>query len=229
MDLNDLKKTWNKLPAGKELDESQLRAMLSKHTSNLIERIDRNIRVGFFILFALILLFAFDDFFVSPIILKSLPKGVNVPEWLIFLGVFSNALIFTTFIYFVIKYYRVRKNCDVNCDLRITLEKIINTLQLYKRLFYLALAIFVIYFGLAFVSGLYEGINLKLTDQVNELVQIDSAKLVLLVLIGVFIITVVGSGIFFFLHWGFRRLYGNYISKLKAALKELEEIEDDIL
>ncbi|MFV0266193.1 MAG: hypothetical protein ACK5HT_03555 [Draconibacterium sp.] len=229
MDLNDLKKTWNKLPAGKELDESQLRSMLSKRTGSLIERIDRNIRIGFLVLFALILLFAFDDFFVSPTVLKSLPEGVNVPQWLVFLGVFSNALIFTTFLYFVIKYYRVRKNCDVICDLRETLKKIINTLQLYKRLFYLALATFMVAIGLAFISGLYQGVNVSMTSQAGEVLQIDSGKLVLLIVIGLLVLTILVGGIFLFLRWGFRKLYGNYISKLKATLKELEGIEDENL
>jgi len=229
MDLNDLKKTWDKLPAGKELDENQLRGMLSKRTSSLIERIDRNIRIGFLVLFALILLFAFDDFLVSPTVLKSLPKGVSVPEWLIFFGVFSNALILTTFIYFVIKYYRVRKTCDVICNLRETLKKIINTLQLYKRLFYLALATFMVAIGLAFISGLYEGVNASMSSQAGEAIQIDSGKLVLLVVIGILVLTVIVGGIFLFLRWGFRKLYGNYISKLKATLKELEEIEDENL
>lgn len=229
MDLKDLKKTWDKLPAGKELDEIQLRGMLSKRTSSLIERIDRNIRIGFLVLFALILLFAFDDFLVSPTVLKSLPKGVSIPEWLIFLGVFSNALILTTFIYFVVKYYRVRKTCDVICDLRETLKKIINTLQLYKRLFYLALATFMVAIGLAFISGLYEGVNASIAGQAGETIQIDSGKLVLLIVIGILVLTVIVGGIFLFLRWGFRKLYGNYISKLKATLKELEEIEDENL
>ncbi|MCK3682770.1 hypothetical protein [Maribellus sp. YY47] len=229
MDLNDLKKTWDKLPAGKELDENQLRSMLSKRTGSLIERIDRNIRIGFLVLFVLILLFAFDDFLVSPTVLKSLPKGVDVPKWLIFLGIFSNALIFTTFIYFVIKYYRVRKNCDVICDLRETLKKIINTLRLYQRLFYLALATFMVAIGLAFISGLYEGVNASLTTQTGEAIQIDPSKLVLLVVIGLLVLVLLVGSVFLFLRWGFRKLYGNYIQKLKATLKELEGIEDENL
>ena len=41
----------------------------------------------------------------------------------------------------------------------------------------------------------------------------------------VILIISVGA-IFIFLRWGFRRLYGNYIQKLKLTLNELKEIND---
>jgi len=227
MELKDLKKTWEKLSASRELDENQLRGMLSKRTKSLIERIDRNIKIGFAVLFVLILLFAFDDFLVSPQLVKNMTQGVNIPDWLLFLGVFANTLIFTTFIYFVIKYYRVKRSCDVVCDLRETLKKIIETLLLYKRLFYLALVTFMVAIGLSFITGFYEGVYGNIEDQGVEMADIETGKLFLAVVVGLLVLSALMVGIFLFLRWGFRRLYGNYIKKLKDTLNELEEIGEE--
>jgi hypothetical protein len=227
MELKDLKKTWEKMSAGRELDENQLREMLSKRTKSLIERIDRNIKIGFLVLFVLILLFAFDDFVLSPQLVKNMTQGVNMPNWVVFLGVFANTLIITTFIYFVIKYYRVKRSCDVVCELRETAKKIMDTLVLYQRLFYLALVTFMVAVGLSFVSGLYEGVNASIQDQGAQLADIDTQQLILVIVIGVLVLSLIVGGIFIFLRWGFRKLYGNYINRLKTTLQELDELDED--
>lgn len=225
MDLNDLKKTWNQISSGKELDESELRDMLGKRTRNLIERIDRNIRIGFIVVLGLILIFAFDDFIVSPKIIENFESDVVMPQWLLGLAVFANVLICTTFIYFVIKYYRVKNSCDVICDIKETLQKIIETLLLYQRLFYLALITIMVAIGSAFITGLFEGVTSKIENQGAQLADVETGQLVLVIIVGVVILAIIIGGIFFFLRWGFRRLYGNYINKLKSTLKELEELE----
>ena len=62
MELKDLKKTWKQLASKKEWDEDQIRKMLQHRTGNLIDRIDRNVRIGFIVLFILVVLFVLDDF-----------------------------------------------------------------------------------------------------------------------------------------------------------------------
>ncbi|WP_346855145.1 hypothetical protein [uncultured Draconibacterium sp.] len=226
MDLNDLKKTWDKMAVGKELDEDQLHKMLGSRTKSLIERIDRNIKIGFVVLLGLILLFSFDDFWFSPQTMEEYYKEMPIPNWVIFLAVFGNVLIFTTFIYFVIKYYLVKRKCDVACDLKETLIQIIGTLVLYQRLFYLALATMLVAMGSAFTMGIIKGVSHSAELEGLELVDIETKQLILIVLISAAIIVVVGGAIFLSLRWGFKKLYGNYITKLKLTLKELQEIED---
>jgi hypothetical protein len=226
MDLKDLKKTWNKMPTGQELDEGQLRNMLGKRTKNVIERIDRNIKIGFVVLLALILLFSFDDFWFSPETLNEYYTAMPIPGWVIFLAIFGNILIFTTFIYFVIKYYLVKKKCDVVCNLRDTLKQIIATLELYQRLFYLALAAILLAIVSAFASGIFEGLSHNAEVQGMQISDIETSQLLIVIVISAVIIGALGCGIFFFLRWGFRKLYGNYILKLKTTLKELEEIRE---
>lgn len=208
----------------RELDESQLHTMLSKRTSSLIDRIDRNIKIGFAVLLGLILLFTFDDFIFSPETIDKYYSEMPIPNWVLFLAVFGNVLIVTTFLYFVVKYYRVKRHCDVACDLKGTLKKIIETLILYQRLFYLALASILLAMASAFTTGMYEGLNHNAELQGLQFTDIETSKLILAFVISVLIVVLFGGAIFFFLRWGFRKLYGNYIKKLKATLRELEEL-----
>lgn len=226
MELKDLKNTWNKIPSGKALDENQLNEMLGKRTKNLIEKIDRNIKIGFVILFVLIVIFALDDFLLSPMILEEVSEDLTIPKWLIFLGAFSNFLIFSTFVYFVIKYTIVKRNCDLVCNLKDTLKKIIYTLKIYQRMFYLALVTLLLAMGSAFVTGMYEGFQAGVAEQGMQISEVETRQLILVVLLGLVILMVIVGSLFFFLRWGFRRLYGNYIQKLKLTLNELEETEE---
>lgn len=224
MELENLKKAWNKIPVEKSLDENQLKEMLGKHSRSMIDTIDRNIKIGFVILFAIILIFAIDDFFLSPMI--SGEDEIEVPQWILFIGVFSNTLIFTTFIYFAVKYYRVRKSCDMICNLKETLKKIIDTLSIYKTLFYLALVTLLFAIATGFVTGIYTGIADNAGDLGIQVTEVDSKQLIIAAVTGLAGLVVLVGGVFLFLRWGFRKLYGNYIQKLNQTLKELLEIQD---
>jgi hypothetical protein len=226
MNLENLKKTWDKLPTEKQLDENQLMKMIGHRTKNLIETIDRNIKIGFGILFVLIVIFALDDLILSPNLMKELGENLDIPGWVLFISVFSNLLIITTFIYFVIKYYRVKRSCDMNCNLKETLIKIIDTLKIYRTMFYLALMTFLFSIGTGFVSGMYKGFLEGVQEKGMVLAQVQGDKIALVVLIGLTILIFLTGLVFFFLSWGFKKLYGNYIQKLKLTLQELQEIED---
>ena len=226
MDLKDLKKTWEKMASTKELDENQIRKMLGKRTRNLIERIDRNIKIGFVVLFFIILIFSLDDFLLSPLLARDVNENLTVPHWLLFLSVFSNTLIFTTFIYFVIKYYRVKRSCDIAGNLKETLNKIIDTLKIYQRMFYLALIFISISMVTGFITGVYQNTLADFEQQGIAFSDVSINKLMILIAIGLLFLLITVGGIFIFLRWGFRRLYGNYLAKLKLTLKELEEINE---
>ena len=226
MELKDLKKTWEQLSPDKELDEGQFRRMLSRRTGNLIDRIDRNVRIGFVVLFVLIVLFILDDYVFGPMLIKEVDANMEIPGWMVFLSVFSRTLIFGTFIYFAIKYYRVKKSCDVSCNLRETLVKIIDTLRIYQRLFYLALIIFSIAIILQFVYGMYAGMAFGLEDQKIIYSEVPAKKWLMMIGAGFIVLSVTVGGIYLLMRWGFRRLYGNYLRKLKQTLEELNEIDN---
>ncbi|HKL32005.1 MAG TPA: hypothetical protein VJ919_05710 [Tangfeifania sp.] len=226
MELKDLKKAWASVSSDKELDESQIREMLSKRTSNLIERINRNIKIGFVLLFLLIVLFILDDFVFSPQVLDAMGNGITIPGWLLFINVFSYALILSTFIYFVLKYYRAKKRCDVNCNLRETLQKIIKILLLYQRLFYLALITFSVAVAISFMSGMFMGMEASAADSGMLVTEIPFNQMLIVFITGIVVLSLLVGGIFLFMRWGFRKLYGNYIQKLKVTLTELKEVDD---
>jgi hypothetical protein len=226
MDLENLKKAWEKLPTEKQLDENQLMRMIGHRTKSLIETIDRNIKIGVGILFVLIVIFAIDDLILSPVLMKEFGENLDIPGWVLFISVFSNFLIILTFIFFVIKYYRVKKSCDMNCNLKETLVKIIDTLKIYQTMFYLALVTFLFAIGTGFVTGMYRGFREVVQEKGMVLAEVQGDKIALVLLIGLLILILITGVVFFFLRWGFRKLYGNYIHKLKLTLQELQEIED---
>ncbi|MCG6188693.1 hypothetical protein [Maribellus maritimus] len=226
MDLKDLKKTWDKLASNKELDEAQIREMLGKRTKNLIERIDRNIRIGFFVLFALILVFILNDFVLSPELVKNFEKELELPTWLQILSVFGDVIIIVTFLVFVARYYKVKKICDQTCDLKNTLIKIISTLNFYRTLYYISIFIILISFSINFIAGVYEGVLFKAHSEGIQINEIEFGDLATTVFITLFLLLLITVGVYVFFRWGFHKLYGNYISKLKLTLKELEEINE---
>lgn len=226
MELKDLKITWAKLASNTHLDEEELKSMIGDRTMNLIERIDRNIKIGFGVLFVFISIAIIDDLIITPQLLEGAGENLSIPGWLSFLGVFSNVLILTTFIYFAIKYYHVRKSCDIACNLKGTLLKIIDTLKIYQRMFYLALITLLVTMGSGFIFGIYNGILDGVQQKGAAFSDIETNKLILAVFISIVILIIFVGAIFIFFHWGFRKLYGNYIHKLRQTLKELDEIND---
>ena len=210
----------------KELDEDQLRAMLSNRTTNLLERIDRNIKIGFAVLFVFLVVFVFDDFILSPEPINFEGTEVDVPAWLVLFSSFSTALICLTFVYFAVKYYLIKRACNVACNLKETLIKVIKILQLYQRLYYAAVAVVILAITSAFVSGMFTGISILMTNNESGFDDIDRSQLFLMCLMGAAVLMLIVGSLFLFLRWGFRKLYGNYTRKLKGTLKELEEIDE---
>lgn len=226
MDLKDLKTTWDKMASGRDLDESQIREMLGKRTKNLIERIERNIRIGFFILFTLILIFVVNDFIISPLLVKNIDVEIKLPLWLQIFSIFGDLIIIFTFLFFVIRYNQVKKSCDKSCDLKNTLIKIITTLKLYQTLYFLSIFIILISFSINFIAGIYEGVLYNAHSQGISTNEIEIGNLATTVSLTLILLLVITLGVFILFRWGFRKLYGNYIIKLKLTLKELEEINE---
>ncbi|NQU84820.1 MAG: hypothetical protein HQ541_03585 [Mariniphaga sp.] len=228
MDLKDLKKAWDQYSSKEkenELDEQTIRKMLQGRTKSLIEKIERNIRIGFGVIFLLILLFIVDDFIISPMIMAEVDQDINVPGWLVLLSAFSYIFIFATFIYFVIKYYNAKKECDITCNLPKTLKKIIHILNIYQRMFYFGLFVLVFSTSINFIAGLYTGVIFSAKENGIAINEIDTSDIIMTIILGLVVLLVLAGGLFLLFRWGFRRLYGNYLKKLKLTLKELNEID----
>lgn len=219
MDINDLRKAWKKMSEDaseqKELTEDKILELLSTRTANLMERIDKNIRIGLAVLFVIIALIIVWDF--MSIRVTGLPHGkqLEIPLWVTLLDRGINFLIFALFLIFVIRYHQIRIRCEAGCSLRQALEKVIKILVTYKRLFSFALIIFLLSSATGYIAGFYKGIHLK-----------DSEGLYLpvAILLGILTLILFTGLLFLLLRWIFRKLYGNYLSRLQETLKELDEI-----
>lgn len=220
MDIKDLQKAWNKMSAetsGKEeLTEEKIMELLSNRTASLMERIDKNIRWGFAILFVILTTMVIWDFLISENSESVAGSQVLIPEWVTYLDRGINLLIFILFFVFVIRYQQIRKKCQVVCNLRQALEKVIKVLTTYKRLFSFVLIIFLLSSATAYVAGFFKGIHVDSTSGVSLPVAIISG----IVTLGLFT-----GMLFLLLRWIFRKMYGNYLSQLKETLKELDELE----
>ncbi len=227
MELKDLKSAWDKFSSKdadkRQLGEDAILDMLKKRTKNMIERIDRNIKTGFAVLFALTLFLVLDDLFITPPIVEQ--EGTEIPVWILIVNTINTLFIFSTFIYFSIRYHFVKKGYSQTSDLKNVLISIIKILNSYRKLFYVALFILLLVLGVNFISGMIVGFEVAAHRQGGEISDLNVLQVASSIALGIVILVAVTIGLFIFFRWGFRRLYGNYIQKLNDTLQELDEIE----
>ena len=228
MDLNDLKSAWNTYSSQEadkhHLGKETINEMLRNRTNTLIERIDRNIRIGIGILLAYIAYIIIDDLYLSKILIK---EPLHYPSWMIPLDIFSNALIITTYLFFVIRYLKTKRNFSVDLHLKEFLTGILDTLKTYRRLFYLAVIILLINMIVSFAAGLYEGVKFSTGNATGGLEYLSTSKIFLIIGVGLAVLIPMIAGTFFILRWGFNKLYGRYLVSLNETLTELDETETD--
>lgn len=199
-----------------QLTEEKILELLSTRTANLMERIDKNIRWGFAILFVILAAMVVWDFFISGKTEIGNGSQVSIPEWVTYLDRSINFLILILFFVFVIRYHQTRKICESVCNLRQALEKVIKILTTYKRLFSFVLIVFLLSSATAYIAGFFKGIHVGSTSDISLPVAIISGVVTLCLFTGI---------LFLLLRWIFRKMYGNYLSQLKETLKELDELE----
>ena len=228
MDLNDLKSAWNTYSSQEadkhHLGKETINEMLRNRTNTLIERIDRNIRIGIGILLAYIAYIIIDDLYLSKILIK---EPLHYPSWMIPLDIFSNTLIITTYLFFVIRYLKIKRNFSVDLHLKEFLTGILDTLKTYRRLFYLAVIILLINMIVSFAAGLYEGVKFSTGNATGGLEYLSTSKIFLIIGVGLAVLIPMIAGTFFILRWGFNKLYGRYLVSLNETLTELDETETD--
>ena len=226
MELNDLKSAWEKLSSKDakkyQLGEEAILDMLKKRTKNLIERIDRNIKIGFFVLLLLSVFFVLDSLILTPYLAKE--RNVEIPSWVFLTDAINTLFILGTFIYFSVRYYSVKKSYSQTSNLRNVLKGIVKLLNTYRVLFYLAVTILLFVVGVNFVTGMFSGLEMAAKLQGGLVQDLNASQVASRVTIGIIILFAFTGGLFWFFSWGFRRLYGNYINKLNDTLNELDEI-----
>ncbi len=227
MELKDLKSAWNKFSSDDaykhQLGEEAIYDLLNKRTMNLIERIDRNIKIGFGVLVLLSLMFVLDAFFLTPRLAAGYEPTPGWIQWMEGLGILFIA---GSFVYFWLGYRAATNDYSQSNDLKKVLRAIVRMLYVYRKLFYLALGILLLIMSISFVTGLYSGVDLKAHELGATLIDVSSSpEMIRTIVLGIVIFLLFITALFALFSWGFRKLYGNYISKLKETLNELNEIE----
>jgi hypothetical protein len=223
MELKDLKSAWAAY-SSQEVDKHRLgkeniHELLKTRTKSLVDRIDLNIRIGIAVILVFITYVILDDIYFSKLFLA---ESFKYPGWMIPMDVFSNVIIVTTYLFFVLRYWRIKRSFSPDTQLNDLVKGIIETLTTYRRLFYLAVIILLINMVLSFAAGLYQGIM----SRAGTIGSITTSKLLVIILIGMAFLIPLIAGTFFILRWGFNKLYGRYLLKLNDTLLELDESEN---
>ena len=224
MDLKDLKSAWDTY-SSQEVDKHRLgketiNELLKTRTKSLVERIDRNIRIGIVVLLAFIAYVILDDIYLSKILIK---EPMTYPSWMRPLDVFSNVLIVTTYLFFVLRYLRIKRNFSADTQLKDLLNGILDTLKTYRTMFYLAVTILLINIVISFTAGIYQGVKFKADAISGGIENLSTSKIFIIIGVGLAILIPLIALIFFLLHKGFHNLYGRYLVKLNETLLELDE------
>jgi len=139
------------------------------------------------------------------------------------MDIFSNVIIVTTYLFFVIRYWRIKRSFSPDTQLEDFLKGILNTLKTYRRLFYLAVVILLINMIVSFAAGLYQGVRFKTDSLSGGIENLPMSKWLIIIGIGLAFLIPLIAGTFFLLRWGFNKLYGRYLNKISETLLELDE------
>lgn len=223
MDLTELKDAWNKY-SSQEADRYRvemegMHGLLQKKTQTLVDRIDRNIRIGMIVLGLYIAYNILDYLFLTDYFSKMVTEAtVEYPQWLELVDVFSMVIIVATYLFFVIRYVRIRKNFSAKLQLKSLLEGIREILVTYRRMFFFAVVVFLTNILISFIAGVFQGIVLGGNGE-----GISINAILRLIGLSVLILIPLIAGLFLILRWGFNRLYGQYLAKISDMLRELDE------
>jgi len=230
MDIKDLKSAWETY-SSQEMDKHRLgkesiHELLKKRTQTLVDRIDRNIRIGMAVLGLYIVYLLLDYLFLTAYFSKVIiHEVIEYPKWLEPLDVFSTALIITTYLFFVIRYLKIKNSFSIHLQLKDLLLGIQETLKTYRRMFYLAVVILLINIMVSFIAGVYQGLKFKADSVSSGVINLTTSQTLKIVGISLLFIVPLIAGSFFVLRWGFNKLYGRYLVKLNETLQELDESE----
>lgn len=230
MDLKDLKSAWDAYSSQEvdkhRLEKETIHELLKTRTKSLVDRIDRNIRIGMTVLLVFIAYVVIDSLFLSEYFSKVIVNhAVEFPKWLEPLDVFSTVLIVTTYLFFAFRYLKIKKSFSIDLQIKDLLKGIQKTVITYRRMFYLAVIIFLLNMVVVFATGLYQGIKLRADSISGGMENLPTSNIVLIIGFGLLILIPLVALTFFILRWGFNKLYGRYLQSLNDTLTELDESE----
>lgn len=221
MELNELKKAWGKVSEAKDqshlVNREELVVMLRRRGSGILSKLERNVKIGFWLLGIFMLLTIADQYFPSYI-----DEQMKTPLAISIIGIIVNFLVMCTFILFVYRFHKLNIKSLASNNIKIALRKVIQLLDTFKKDFYLALIVFLVGQIASFILGIWAGNKVKPYSGRMDLNSILLAGLVVLIVMSSLI-----AFVFYLFHKGFNSLYGKYRQQLIATLNELEETTEE--
>lgn len=226
MNNDELKNIWQKIDFNKsedfELTEDNIVEMLEGRTYDIFSRISKNVKIGFWILGAYIVIIAL-SYYHAYFTTDSVMNDISGKYFLALLDVLIDGFIVVTFIYFVVKYNRIDKAAISHSNLKSTISEVIKILSTYKKLFYYGFTIGALGFVFGFIVGVQKGIEIAAEEYgAARAAEFPEIRIyVITFLIGLALI----GGILFTVHFFFKKLYGKYLIQLQECQTELIEAE----
>jgi len=196
MDIDNLKSTWQALQTQPEpvLENEQIRKLLRGKANDSISKIKRSILIeGGLAIFVSVLFIINKHWFHSPFI---------VP--------YSVIVMILCLIWYAFMYNKLRK-VNLQENLKHTLQKLINTLNLYLKVYLYGSLVLVIF--AAMLPLLWK--NITFADLTFSKTTFIGGSILIAI-----------PAYYYFTKWYIKNLYGNYVTKLKEELKELEDLEE---
>jgi len=230
MELDDLKSAWNKISSEHEksqnITENEFKIILKKRTVDISDKIRRNIRIGMGIILGWVSLNFAIDFLLTPIMEKQLDKPYLTDElmfWSFLLEALNYLLIFSAIIIFWIRYNKIEhENIDTS-NLRNKLKGLISVLDSYRKIFYIVMAVIIIYLIISFSSGFFMEYNYQVNQYRLDIKNLSMIKWAIIIFTFLFTLGIFVAIYYLLFNLFFKRLYGRYLKQLKLTLKELEE------
>jgi len=230
MELDDLKGVWGEFSSRSEkentLTENRIETMIGKQTTDISQKIGRNIRIGLGIALAWACFNLSADFIFSPFIEKYMdqPNDNDPILFTIFIvEIFSYVLIFGTLFLFWFRFNKIDNRQIDRFDLRQTLTAYIRIIDAYRKMFYLILVLVLVYVIVSFGTGFIIGFTQEMENLGTKLSDLSASRWTIVVLS--FILTaglIIGVYILLF-NLFYKKLYGRYLARLKSSLNELNE------
>ena len=229
MELKDLKSAWDTYSSQEmdkhRLEKESIHELLKNRTQSLVDRIDRNMRIGMGFLLIFIVYVIIDSIFLSDLPKAIFHQAIEYPKWLIPIDIFSTTLIITTYLFFIIRYLKIKRSFSIHLQLKDLLLGIQETLKTYRRMFYLAVVILILNIIVSFMAGVYQGLKIQADTVSGGIINLTTNQILKITGLSLLMIILVIAFSFFVLRWGFNKLYGRYLVKLNETLQELDESE----
>ncbi len=228
MELDELKKAWGEFNTKNEhkLSEGDFSKMLNKKTTDLSERVGRNIRIGIGIVMAWIALGFTIDFLATPMLEKTMNKPYMTSpliDWSLAAEMLIYLLIALAIIIFFVRYRKLEKTNICNGQLRNRLIRLINIIKSYKRMFYVILVVVLLYVVVTFSLGFFMEYNYQLSEKGIDPEQLGTLSKTIMILTFGVAVSIILSVYYLLFNIFFKRLYGRHLKQLQTTLKELDE------